>query len=110
MGAFRLGQRNPLILQWRHSRVLLEETPEERGSGKVQVLGYLQGGQVGCQQQAFRLGHHHLVYPVAYGVVRYLFDSHRQVFGGQAQLVGIECDTALRPVVLRQQFEERSSR
>ena len=59
------------------------EKAHERGRcRKMQPLGYLQYGHVGCLETAFGLDGHHLVQPLTNRMARHALDRIRKAFGG----------------------------
>ena len=76
-----------------------EKFGEEGGVGKIQPFGDFGHRGVGRAQQALGLLCNELLDPVIDRATRRAMDNFREVFGGNAEPIGIECKRTLRYVV-----------
>ena len=90
----------------RHAHLLLEESAESRGIGKVQQVGNLLNALVGGADERDSLLGDGLEYELLHGAARHRLDERREVFGRQTQAVGIEAHAAFADVVAVYELHE----
>ena len=94
------------ILVRRHSRVVLEVFEEKRRVGEVQLVGDFLDAQVAVFQHLLGFEDDVLVDPLWGGEAAGVFHNLGEVFGRDAQLVGIEPHATLFAVVSGDQFDK----
>ncbi len=92
------------VLFGREAGDALEELAEEGLRGEVHLPAQLLDGHIRGAQQRFAFHYYIVVYPFGDAATAYLADDARQVFGREAQPVGIELHLPLLLVVLFQQL------
>ena len=95
-----------LILAWGHASEATEIFGEERGIGKVHLLGYLRRRLVSVAQFYFDAGDEGTVYPVFGGGAAGLADDGAQVALGEAHALGIVAYLVVLGAVLADELDE----